>query len=181
MKLVKYISVVFIVLIISHGCEIDADNDLECPIFIHGIDFYGAKNDTLQKEFIYNWKKTQYFNEEINFAIKLDVSGDPAYCGENGFMDNPTIDSTIRIWCNKDLLYNTDTILAESNIIDFFNVYKFEDDIYKDEGYLLSFKSIYYEQINFDTLFSIFCLELNTEKGIYFRDSCIVKIKMKHE
>jgi hypothetical protein len=76
----KKINIFLIILVILSGCNYDTSSDLECPIYIHGIDFYGAENNSLPNEIIYNWDKTQYLNHEINFVIELDVSGDPAYC-----------------------------------------------------------------------------------------------------
>lgn len=146
------------------GCRKD------CSSRIDNMKIHSVVNSTnSEPSQIKGWYYSEFQNGAINLAMEFDHYGAGELC--DYYWENYPEINSIKIYCNKDLYFNKDTLAAGETLNDLFEIQKFEADFHI--SFLLSEKVS--SNINYTDKFYTFSASISTNKNESFTSSCIVK------
>ncbi len=145
------------------GCSED------CHQTITGVNLYGAG------QFGVHAVEKQFMNRTIILIADLEMDQEakqfPNGCNDPLIKNNTVIDTTMKLYCNKDLYLSNDTLFAgKTNLLDRFEVFK--NDVGRARFISVRNKQFFNNQSGFYT-FYFSCMLSNT---ISISDSCLLKI-----
>jgi len=119
---------------------------------------------------IKGWYHSEFQNDLINFTLEFSHYGGGEMC--EYYWANYPDQNSIKLYCNKELYRNSDTIKAGQLLNDFFIIQKNETD-----NFYISF--LISEKPNSNIIktkeFYTFSAQITTSQNEIFIDSCIVK------
>jgi hypothetical protein len=116
-----------------------------------------------------NWYYSEFQQGQTFFSMEFSISGAGEFC--DYFWVNYPEQNSITISCNKDIYLRNDTLKSGSNLIDYFEVQKFEKNFFIT--FLISERLE--RRMIFTEQFYTFSASVNTSLNEYFTDSCIIK------
>lgn len=146
----------------------------DCFTYVNRASIYAVvtEKNTEQVASVDGWYRSEFQKDKLNFSIEFDHSVDVnGNC--NWVWGNFPIPTSIELRSNRELIIDSDTIYSYQNLIEYFNIEKYED-----EGQWITFLLTQKQEneITFLDEYYSFDFQIDSDDGSKMRDSCLVKI-----
>ncbi len=156
---------ILILIILATGCRKD------CARRVENMQMFPVVNSsTTEPSQIKGWYYSEFQNDKVNFTLEFDHYGAGELC--DYYWENYPNQNSIKIYCNKDLYNNNDTLKAGQVLNKLFEIQKHEPGDFFI-SFLISEKES--SEIHYPDKFYTFSASINTSKNEFFNDSCIIR------